>query len=444
MPLQIIMTPECQVLHVGEDGNLHTSFIGRGLPKDRILCAYKQGGKYFLRTLGGAVKWYDVKKKAVSDLMPLDGVTVIAHAPNIYNILIDQKYLEVDWSGNPDFADHEGSQFRFLSEGDFDLLVRAVSGRWVCGPKGDVVTVDLRRSSVSDVLIGGIKVSFEQLLQALPEAFKTGELLLNEDWKVWRFVRYNPLLVIEAYGPDAPDELALVLDSLLENARYQDKIFILTDYNIAQLEKSGSLASFSGRVTFLDVTETRKRHDYLPRARLLREQSLLEGYGPVLFCSSGVVFGSEIETLLAKGALSRQVESLEYFYHPGFADKDQERDEALSLPSEGSGNIMLVPGMQAHQLYLEGAAALFEHCLTAYPQESLRPDGQMIINYALRRVRDFSSFLLSGRVLSGQYAQTLYGRDAEMVCFPITGEARSGQMKAYLSTVRDIRSGNIA
>lgn len=442
--LQLIMTAEGKFLYVEDDGNLRACFFHENLPTDRLLCASRQDGQWFFRINGSAAKWYDLLNKKISDIRPLEGFTVVTRELNLYNICLNGIYLDFDWEGLPcltSVSDEENGLFRFIPENDFNLLLKAMSHKWVCGPEGRIVTIDLHKSNVREIYIGNVKVNFDQLLQALPQADKTDELLLNEDWKVWRFVRYNPLVVFEAYGEDAAAELKPALASLTENGGYDGRVFILTDNDVTLLKEAIFCPIYADNLTFFDVSESRKRHDYFPKILLLKDTALLDDYAPVLFCSSGVLFGSGICAFLARASLYRKIESLAYFYHPEFCESQEEKTSVVELLPQENASLMVVPSMRTHRLYLEGAASLFEVCVKYYPEELLRFDGQAIINYALRRIRDFSSSHLSGHVMTKchEYA----GSESEIMCFPFVQGKRSARMENFRENLAKIETAEL-
>ncbi|UMM63469.1 hypothetical protein [Aristophania vespae] len=437
MSLQVIMASDYQILCLGENDSLKLSFLTNHIPPEKLIYAYQYAGEWFLRTKETVPRWYDLRTQTFSEIMPLNGIGLIAHSLNIFNLKVDDQYLYVDWDGKVKLSSsskEDSALFRLIDSKKFEIFLKQISYRWVRGTKGDIVSINLHTSSLREINIGSAKIGFDQLFEALIESQKTGELLVNEEWKVWRFVRYNPLIILEAYGPDAVDELSVALCSLKDFAGYRDKVFILTDANHRLLEEKFCDIGLS--LQFFYVSPQEAQSSPLPRARLIKNPQFLDQYAPILFCSSGVVFGAPLDKLMTKVALSRQVEGLEYFFHPESPSSETEQKRAQNLLIGEGGSLMMVPNMAHHRIYLEAAFDLLERLIKEFGLKNLPQERQPLINYALRRVRDFSTQYFSRTVLATRFVPSFYGVISEIICFPISEEKRSAQMKTYLETIK--------
>lgn len=397
MTLQVLMTPDCQVICIGEDGQFYSRSLTDNGPIEGLVGLIQQGAHWYIRSVAEPVRWYDGATQRMVSLLPAQGVAFDVRGIGLNVLKANGHYLSVDWSGTIRFDTKDASAaavLRFIPLDDLALLRDMMAKRWVCGPGGQQVGIELEKSTLEEIFIGNVKVSFEQFMEAARQSVKHGDLLLNEEWKVWRFTAFNPLIVIEAFGPQSLDELTLVLRSLSEVGQYHGAIMITT--NQPEKDVLACVPELHDRATVqCVVVDDHDRFAALrTRARLMADPGMLEGYTPLVFVGSGVVFDGKLERFLGRSALARQISARGYCYHPEFSTDPQERAAIEEIKAGQTADLMVVPHVTLHRPYLEMAFDLLALCIREYGENAIPDEAQSILNYGLRQVGDFAPSLV--------------------------------------------------
>ncbi|MXV35520.1 MULTISPECIES: hypothetical protein [unclassified Saccharibacter] len=261
-----------------------------------------------------------MSKKMVS-LLPAQGVAFDVRGVKLNLLRANGHYLSVDWSGHIRFDAKEPSAavLRFMALDELMLLREMLAKRWVCGPGGEHVRIEIEKSTVEELFIGDIKVSFEQFIEAARQSQQHGDLLLNEEWKVWRFTDYNPLIVIEAFGASSLTELPIALESLESLGQYHGEVMVTSNQPEGKVRACFPPHYDSKAIRVVSVEDADRFAALRTRARLMADPGMLADYTPLLFVEAGVVFDRNIESFLGRCALVRRVSARGYFHHPEFS-----------------------------------------------------------------------------------------------------------------------------
>lgn len=401
MALQILMTSDCQVICVGENGKFYLRSLSDDVLLEEIVALTQRGTHWYLRSVVEPIRWYDVNERNMVSLFPAEAITLDNRGMGLNVLSVHNYYLSADWSGKISFDTQDASAamvVRCVALDDILLLRKMVNENWVCGPEGRQVQIKLAQSTLENIIIGSVQVSFEQFIEAARQYEQHNELLLNEEWKIWRFVRYKPLIVMEVFEESALQELPIALQSLFEIGQYDGDVLIATDQSENEIKALISTVYESFVVRIVTVKNYDRFSSLRTRFRLIGNPDILDNYTPLVFMNSGIVFDAKIEEFLGRSALSRHILAQNYFYHPEFILNQKEHECAEKLDAGQTADLLVVPHIVRHRPYLEKAFDLLMLCIKEYGAQAIPMEASTIIVYGLRQVGDFSSNLLDQAV----------------------------------------------
>lgn len=440
MSLQVLMTPDCQVICVGEDGQFYSRSLNSEGPIEGLVGLVQQGVHWYLRSVSQPVRWYDPVSKKMVSLLPAQGVAFDVRGVKLNLLRANGHYLSVDWSGHIRFDAKEPSAaavLRFMALDELVLLREMLAKRWVCGPSGEHVRIEIEKSTVEELFIGDIKVSFEQFIEAARQSQHHGDLLLNEEWKVWRFTDYNPLIVIEAFGASSLEELPIALESLESLGQYHGEVMVTSNQPEGKVRAGFPPNHDSKTIRVVSVEDEDRFAALRTRARLMADPDMLADYTPLLFVEAGVVFDRNIESFLGRCALARYVSAKGYCYHPEFSTEPQERNVIAGLKEGQLSGLMVVPHVTLHRPYLEKAFDLLSLCIKEYGENVIPREAQSILNYGLRQVGDFSPSLVE-TLLHHECDEELNPFHANGLSGFLADDERHERMERYYKNVKEL------
>ncbi|GJD63644.1 hypothetical protein [Methylobacterium frigidaeris] len=196
-------------------------------------------------------------------------------------------------------------KFRLVSRRELDDLHVIATCKWISKPSGDYYE-DCRLSFGREFVVnlGNLSLSFDKPFRvfrdpANPDGMPREFIAFYDDWKIGRFIRYNPLVYLVAYGAERIFKmLQISLNSLAEFGKYGGDIAVITDKTKEEVAPYIPRA-FDGR--WYVVHEP--AHDFVGFCKARYQISRWEyasSYQPILYTDTDVIFDSPTDPILAK------------------------------------------------------------------------------------------------------------------------------------------------
>ena len=275
-------------------------------------------------------------------------------------------------------------------------------------------------------------------------------LLTRDGWIVDEFVRFRPLVyfVLMGAGPYA-EQLRLAATSLVEFGGYQGDVLVITDREDAFIE-SLLPDALHERLSIMHVASSGKIDAVLARL-MLGEHAGAEGFAPILYTDTDVIYDRPLqpvlEAALLSGKMSAQSEGWNELPGSDAAGGNLFGIDPVPLRDKFGFNagIWAMPGGADSVQIVETIRLAVSRYLDINGRESLPWLDQAMGNYVLRKLDAFDRTLIPEPTRRCQsYEPVAAGSPAGFVHFwPVSAAAaeRAAAMRAYLGRLRLARGG---
>ena len=402
--MNVILTHQMKVLYIKENKIIQKK-ITDVTNNENLALLERISDKFYIKNYQKENS-FDINNEIMFRSVPSGILEKIHCRENLFHLKNNDKYLRADNNESIDFTENSPLLWETFKEISIDLFIFIkflLKNNW--NINGENMNFSTIEADFDHLRIGGIDIRIDELFSKHNRKNKyPKELIFNKDWKVFRAILINPVLLFVVFGGgDVLKQFSVSIKSLFLLANYDGIIIIITDNDnvinyIPEIKKE--------RFIFIKKTAY-DRLDFVGARLSIFNSELLEPYQPIIYSDSDVVFDKDINDFIIESAYSKkcsaQTEIFNYFKESSHVGAHMYMQDPYNIDNVNgfNGGIFMVPNIDFHGEIFKRCYYSMQIYSSMYGRDSIPFYDQSIMNYVLYKMGDFDPSPVTERTQVG-------------------------------------------